>query len=159
MRFNKNQIDGICKDIRYPNEFFVDLILDEEQARPLSNYEEDVSKWKAILSEFILKGYKQNDISSSDGGVDMKLKENPRNKDIPSDDVSNMTSISSYDLEKDEDFSNKPSTLLTAHEILQKFNRAESHSNQDTSKGGEDEEENEEEDIEEYLKSLENKTN
>jgi hypothetical protein len=58
IRFTKDQIDGISKDIRYPNEFFIDLIFDENKSQSISAFDEDVSKWKNIISDFILKGYK-----------------------------------------------------------------------------------------------------
>jgi len=57
MRITKDQIDGVCKDIRYPEEFFMDLLFDEEKTTSVSIYEDDVAKWKNILSEFILKGF------------------------------------------------------------------------------------------------------
>lgn len=60
LRFTKDQIDGVCKDLRYPEQFFIDLIFDSDKNIQSNNFEEDVIKWKNIISDFIVKGYKNN---------------------------------------------------------------------------------------------------
>ena len=78
MRFTKDQIDGICKDIRYPNDFFLDLIFDEDQSSNVSAYEEDVSKWKNVLSDFLMKSFKSN--KHFDDNTNNNIKNSEMNK-------------------------------------------------------------------------------
>lgn len=52
-RFTKDDIDGVCKDIRYPNEFYIDLFYDNSQVEEISVYEEYINSWKSSLSKFI----------------------------------------------------------------------------------------------------------
>lgn len=54
----------MCKDLRYPAEFFIDIIFDNDKNIQSNNFEEDVIKWKNIISDFIVKGYKSNLITS-----------------------------------------------------------------------------------------------
>jgi hypothetical protein len=149
IRFTRDQIDGVCKDIRYPDEFFVDLIFDDSKAAIVSVYEDEVAKWKNIISDFILKSYKSNSnpqcksISErqpvkDSHCIDEKLLENKP-------DEKSKTELHGHE----EDLLSKPNTLNKAEEILQKFG----------SKHMPDEEEEDEDDIEDYLKGLENKTN
>ena len=58
IRFTRDQIDGICKDIRYPNEFFIDLLFDDNQNKDIPMYEDDVARWKNIISDFIIRSYR-----------------------------------------------------------------------------------------------------
>ena len=55
IRFSKDMIDGIYKDIRYPSEFFIDLMFDDDKEVTLSQYDEDTLRWKSLMGEFILK--------------------------------------------------------------------------------------------------------
>ena len=74
LRFTKDQIDGVCKDLRYPAEFFLDIIFDNDKNIQSNNFEEDVIKWKNIISDFIVKGYKNNVITSNSADLsDMTL--------------------------------------------------------------------------------------
>ena len=124
LRFTKDQIDGVCKDIRYPNDFFIDLIYDDKQNKNVSIYETEVAKWKNIISDFIMKSFK--------------------NMTIQEDQPKKRRSNSNASDEKEDDIITKPNTLNKAEKILQKFNH---------------EEDDYEEDMEDYLKSLEEKIN
>jgi hypothetical protein len=151
-RFTKDQIDGICKDIRYPNEFFIDIIFDEDKATTISTYEEDVAKWKNIISDFIMKSYKSNSISNATVSTNTNLQENEEYSKI-------KTAIKTEDNdhkaneEKDEDVTLKHNTLNKAQEILNKFKESK-----ENKEGEEEEEDDDDDDIEDYLRSLENKT-
>lgn len=158
MRFTKDQIDGICKDIRYPSEFFIDLIFDEDKATNISTYEEDVAKWKNIISDFIMKSYRSTSNNS--------------NINITTNDVTTTQIVSDYkedtkkgkvaeinehidNDDKEEDMHNKPNTFNKAQEILNKFSKE----NKDVKKDNDEEEEDDDDDdIENYLKDLENKS-
>jgi hypothetical protein len=132
LRFTKDTIDGVCKDIRYPNEFFIDLIFDEEMNKSISMYETDVSKWKSIISDFVFKSFKtgsSNEITES--------------SEVKTENTVNTTLVSSSSSEVEEDVTTKPNTVNKAEEILQKFSSKD--------------EEEIEDDMEDYLKSLENK--
>lgn len=52
-RFSRQQIDGISKDIRYPEEFYLDVFYDFSKTEDLSVYNEDVSTLKSVISEFV----------------------------------------------------------------------------------------------------------
>jgi hypothetical protein len=130
LRFTKDKIDGVCKDIRYPDEFFIDLIFDEELNKSISMYESDVSKWKSIISDFVLKSFKTTE------------KEEKIAEQIP--EKSDIKAIASSSSEIEEDITAKPNTINKAEEILQKFS-------------ADKEDEENEDDMEDYLKSLENK--
>jgi len=153
-RFTKDQIDGICKDIRYPNEFFIDIIFDEDKATTISTYEEDVAKWKNIISDFIMKSYKSNPnpvTAVNTSNVSHKINE---------DKLEVTTAVNSEDIEhkeneeKEEDVTIKHNTLNKAQEILNKFKESKETQQDDE----EEEEDNDDDDIENYLKSLESKT-
>jgi hypothetical protein len=129
LRFTKDSIDGVCKDIRYPNEFFMDLIFDEDMNKSISMFETDVSKWKSVISDFVLKSFK-----SSEPVVEVEAK---------SQHTVCKTVVSTSSSEVEEDITAKPNTINKAEELLQKFSSKE--------------EEEVEDDMEDYLKSLENK--
>ncbi len=131
LRFTKDKIDGVCKDIRYPNEFFIDLIFDEQQNIDVSIYESDVTKWKSVMSDFIMKSFKQV------GPVETEEKTEEKKPE-------RVSNASEEKEEKDEDITNRPNTINKASQILRSF------SNQ--------EEDDIEDDMEDYLKSLEEKT-
>ncbi len=146
-RFTKDQIDGICKDIRYPSELFVDLIFDEEKSTSISTYEDDVAKWKNIISDFIIKGYKSNNNRNE---VHMK---NNLTSEEGEKSLQENTETMEYKVEpeeKEDENSTKTNTLNKAQEILNKFSKE----NKDVKK----EDEEDDDDIENYLKDLENKT-
>lgn len=199
LRFTKDHIDGVCKDLRYPEEFFVDLIFDNDKNIQSNNFEDQVVKWKNIISDFIVKGYKNNAktpiYSSNDNSVETKIyplikeenyESNNENKNYANmtskrdfDNNKNQIENSIYDHHKNKNEGNKEdiekkiniginnldfgmdhdeeeshnittNTLEKANEILQKFTK----SNNDNIVSNEDEEE---EDLDDYIKNLENK--
>lgn len=180
VRFTKDKIDGISKDIRYPNEFFIDLIFDENKSQSINTFDEDVSKWKNIISDFILKGYK-NVKSDNKEIINVLSKENQstnqvfrnvndekiNNKEtyvLDNKEILSSKSVSSedfhdyHDVEKEGDLGDirsKPNTINKAQELLQKFSMS---ADSKTSKKDHNEDEEDDEDIENYLKNLENKT-
>ena len=56
IKFAKEQIDSINQDIRYPNNFCVELSFDAAKEEKLSPFDEYSITWKTMLSEFIVKG-------------------------------------------------------------------------------------------------------
>jgi hypothetical protein len=162
MRFTKDQIDGICKDIRYPQEFFIDLIFDDVQNVNISVYEEDVSKWKNIISDFILKSYKYVQTNPNkledEEDITTTLAESIRSpkktiiKDHEKKDNFKELNLEDEKENHEDDITTKPNTINKAQEILQKFNKEK-----DKAVLKKDEEDEDEEDIENYLKNLENK--
>ena len=180
VRFTKDKIDGISKDIRYPNEFFIDLIFDENKSQSINTFDEDVSKWKNIISDFILKGYKNvkcdnkeiiNVLSKENQSTNQVFRnvndEKINNKEtyvLENKEILSSKSVSSedfhdyHDVEKEGDLGDirsKPNTINKAQELLQKFSMS---ADSKTSKKDHNEDEEDDEDIENYLKNLENKT-
>jgi len=146
-RFTKDQIDGICKDIRYPSELFVDLIFDEERATSISSYEDDIGKWKNIISDFIIKGYKSNNKRNDFNNKSISNKEEGDKLVQEKKDTGDYIEEPE---EKEDETSVKSNTLNKAQEILNKFSKE----NKDMKKDDEEDDD----DIENYLKDLENKT-
>ena len=166
MRFTKDQIDGICKDIRYPNEFFLDLIFDEDQSSNISIYEEDVSKWKNVLSDFLMKSFKSKTLVNTNNVVinsNLKKKENEKklldsvykeNDAINKENLDSNSNSSNEKNEKEDDFNLlKSNTMDKAKNVLEKFSKDKKKNEKDE----EEDEDEEDEDIEKYLKNLENK--
>ena len=56
IKFTKEQIDSINQDIRYPNNFCLELAFDASKEEKLSSFDEYSITWKTMLSEFIVKG-------------------------------------------------------------------------------------------------------
>lgn len=159
MRFTKDQIDGICKDIRYPHEFFLDLIFDEDQSSNISAYEEDISKWKNVLSDFLMKSFKAKPIDNTpiSNNIEKEKKKDDEKKILEklytdSDNSSKEANLSNSDKsEKDDDLHLlKSNTIDKANDILEKFSK-KGNTNEE-----EDDEDDDDEDLENYLKNLEN---
>ena len=134
IRFSKDQIDSIHKDIRYPNEFFVDLLLDQSKEIDLSSYEEESIKWKSLLSEFILQGYQTKKTA--------EVVEEVKKEDKKGD-----SSLNSSD--KDEDITAPTSsTVNKVQELLEKIEGKD--------KGGDDDDD-EDIDVDDYINNLDKK--
>lgn len=157
IRFTRAQIDGACKDIRYPEEFFIDLLFDQTKDVCLSQYDEESIKWKNLISEFVLKSYKspieKQKVIKEDDKKD--LKENSKSS----------AKQENYNKEKEEivNFAKVEPSITTvnqAQEMLSKMNKGDEDNNEniDKGKGGDDEDNDDDEDVKNYLKNLENKT-
>ena len=134
IRFSKDQIDSIHKDIRYPNEFFVDLLLDQSKEIDLSSYEEESIKWKSLLSEFILQGYQTKKTA--------EVVEEVKKEDKKGD-----SSLNSSD--KDDDITAPTSsTVNKVQELLEKIEGKD--------KGGDDDDD-EDIDVDDYINNLDKK--
>ena len=55
IRFSKEEIDFVCSDVRYPDDFFVELVVDEERTENLNKFDSKVSGWKNLMSDFFIK--------------------------------------------------------------------------------------------------------
>ena len=60
IKFHKEHIDSINQDIRYPNNFCLELNFDGSKEEKLSPFDEYSITWKTMLSEFIVKGLSKN---------------------------------------------------------------------------------------------------
>ena len=60
IKFDKEHIDSINLDIRYPNNFCLELNFDGSKEEKLSPFDEYSITWKTMLSEFIVKGLSKN---------------------------------------------------------------------------------------------------
>ena len=87
IKFSKEQIDSIYQDIRYPNDFYVDLIFDSSKEEKLSPFDDYSIIWKTMLSEFIVKGLSKSNknekkIENNEKNINNKEnKETKENKD------------------------------------------------------------------------------
>lgn len=162
IKFSRDQIDSIHKDIRYPTDFFVDLFLDSEKEEKLSPFDDYNIVWKSLLSEFISKSMKDNNTKDK---KDIKEKENEEIKDkkeksdefVDDDievnlDIENINNKKKENKNKDEDILEIGNTNKTLAQVNNLLKQIEGKNNKI-----EDEEEQDDEDIEKYLKSLENK--
>ena len=171
IKFSKEQIDSINQDIRYPNNFCLELIFDGAKEEKLSPFDEYSITWKTMLSEFIVKG-----LSKDNNNIEIRNENINNNKEIKKEDKKEIeikkegddniiidTNIKKEEKEKeekiikkeekDEDIlntvGNTNNTLNQVNDLLKKIEGVNVN---------EKEEENEDdEDIENYLKNLENK--
>ena len=173
IKFSKEQIDSINQDIRYPNNFSLELIFDGTKEEKLSPFDEYSITWKTMLSEFIVKGYNnnidnnkiKNEIKNNEINNKNKNKnedeniiintniENDKKKDENKEKEEKKKEKKEKKEDKDEDIlntiGNTNNTLNQVNDLLKKIEGVNNN---------EKEEENEDdEDIENYLKNLENK--
>ena len=175
IRFSKDMIDGIYKDIRYPNEFFIDLMFDVDKEVTLSQYDEETLRWKSLMGEFILKAGGSGNVkqqqqqqqqqqvgTTSDSGkkedVKSEVNEQQQKKTTNNDDehdnkneMKEVEHLLSKDNVKEEEVGNVVSTIDKVEDILNKMGGGV------TGEENEENEEDDDEDIDDYLKSLENK--
>ena len=169
LQFSRDQIDSVWKDIRYPNEFVIDLFFDNSKDEIISSYDENSIKWKSLLSDFIIKGSKniqenkneeKNEIKNENKEENNKIDENKKNdnenKNIikikPNIDEKSSLLNNNNDENDDKDeeiISSTSNTVNQVQDLLKKIG-------DNTLKDDLDEEE-EDDDLEDYLKSLENK--
>ena len=179
IKFSKSQIDSINQDIRYPNNFCLDLVFDVSKEEKLSPFDEYSIAWKTMLSEFIVKGLNKtkgqdnnNNINNQEENKETEIKENKDN--IKEDNINIDIDINIKEEkvekenenkddkkvikkeikeEKDEDIlntiGNSNNTLNQVNDLLKK--------SEGTNINEKEEENEDDEDIENYLKNLENK--
>ena len=177
IKFSKSQIDSINQDIRYPNNFCLDLVFDVSKEEKLSPFDEYSIAWKTMLSEFIVKGLNKtkgqdnnNNINNQEENKETEIKENKDN--IKEDNIDIDINIKEEKVEKenenkddkkvikkeikeekDEDIlntiGNSNNTLNQVNDLLKKI--------EGTNINEKEEENEDDEDIENYLKNLENK--
>ena len=148
MKFSRDQIDSIHSDIRYPNDFFVDLHFDNEKEEKLSAFDEYSIYWKSLISELISKSLK---------------KKNEKNNKIKNDEINLNINISDKKEEKNKEeeiieTGNINNTVDKVNRLLKQLEEKNiSNNNNNKNKNVIEEDIDEDEDIEKYLKSLENK--
>jgi hypothetical protein len=84
IKFSRDQIDSIHKDIRYPTDFFVDLFFDNEKEEKLSPFDEYSIVWKSLLSEFISKSLSSKKENENEKDTNTKKNSADDNKDTSS---------------------------------------------------------------------------
>ena len=112
IKFSKEQIDSINQDIRYPNDFHVDLIFDSSKEEKLSPFDDYSIVWKTMLGEFIVKGLSKsknnknennnNEIKNitNKSNIQNSNKENTNNKD---NDIINKNIVEEKDKKNDKE--------------------------------------------------------
>ena len=133
IKFSKEQIDSIYQDIRYPNDFYVDLIFDSSKEEKLSPFDDYSIIWKTMLSEFIVKGLSKSNknekkIENNEKNINNKEnKETKENKDknINNDNNNKIESnlnenINNKNEKKDKDNENKINEENNINEINNK---------------------------------------
>ena len=178
IKFSKEQIDSINQDIRYPNNFCVELFFDGGKDEKLSPFDEYSITWKTLLSEFIVKGLSNNTKNNSSNNTSDKnnknnnsnqnknfIKDNENDiKDKKENFVETNDKINESDKnqkeenkdikeDKDEDILNTINTNNTLNQVNDLLKKIEGGNNNDKEEDNEDDDE----DIENYLKNLENK--
>ena len=162
IKFDKEHIDSINQDIRYPNNFCLELNFDGSKEEKLSPFDEYSITWKTMLSEFIVKGLSKNkennNIINQEKKAENKIENKNENININNKEMINENKkeeIKKKEIKEDKDedilntIGNTNNTLNQVNDLLKKI-----EGNNDNEK----EEENEDdEDIENYLKNLENK--
>ncbi len=80
IKFDKEHIDSINQDIRYPNNFCLELNFDGSKEEKLSPFDEYSITWKTMLSEFIVKGLQKNKENSNVINKEKKAENKIENK-------------------------------------------------------------------------------
>ena len=80
IKFDKEHIDSINQDIRYPNNFCLELNFDGSKEEKLSPFDEYSITWKTMLSEFIVKGLSKNKENSNVINQEKKAENKIENK-------------------------------------------------------------------------------
>ena len=155
LKFSRDQIDSVWKDIRYPNEFVIDLFFDNSKDEILSSYDENCIKWKSLLSDFIIKGFTTNENIINENEIKEKKNDNSnliQNKPKLDEKTSLLSENNNYDNDKDDEIisTSNSNTVNQVQDLLKKIG-------DNTIKNNLDEEEEEDVDIENYLNDLENK--
>ena len=155
LQFSRDQIDSVWKDIRYPNEFVIDLFFDNSKDEILSSYDENCIKWKSLLSDFIIKGFTTNENIINENEKKEKKNDNSnliQNKPKSDEKTSLLSENNNYDNDKDDEIisTSNSNTVNQVQDLLKKIG-------DNTIKNNLDEEEEEDVDIENYLNDLENK--
>ena len=181
IKFSKSQIDSINQDIRYPNNFCVELFFDGGKDEKLSPFDEYSIAWKTMLSEFIVKGLNKTKGQDNNNNINInnqeenKASEIKENKDnIKEDNINIDIDINIKEEKVEKENENKDDKKVIKKEIkeekdediLNTIGNSNNTLNQvndllkkiEGTNINEKEEENEDdEDIENYLKNLENK--
>ena len=114
IRFSKDMIDGIYKDIRYPNEFFIDLMFDADKEVTLSQYDEETLRWKSLMGEFILK-------SGGNGNVKQQQQQVAMNDDVKGE-VSEQQQKKTTINKDDDEHDNNKNEMKEVEHLLSKDN-------------------------------------
>ena len=160
IKFNKDQIDSINNDIRYPNDFNVNLIFDNTKEEQISSYDEYSIVWKKLLSDFITKSVNiKNENDNKIKENEIKKEENKeKNIDVKKNEEIKEELKEENKEDKEEDIlnsmGNTNNTLNQVNDLLKKI-KGDGILNSNKEDNVDDEDDDE--DIDNYLKNLENK--
>jgi hypothetical protein len=87
IKFSKEHIDSISQDIRYPNDFYLDLKFDSNKEEKLSPFDDYSIVWKTMLSEFIVKGLTNPNSNNNEKKI---LNQNKNNKEKENNNKDNI---------------------------------------------------------------------
>ena len=90
VKFTKEQIDSINQDIRYPNNFCVELNFDGSKEEKLSPFDEYSITWKTMLSEFIVKGLSKSKENNNNINQDKIIKKIENKNEIKNNNLNNI---------------------------------------------------------------------
>ena len=142
--------------MRIPKGFNVNCIVDHNKDEILSSYDEENIKWKKILGNLILKGYhKENNIKEEkkENGIKKEEKMNKEKINNEEEDEKDNHKIvnnkNNINLLSDDTFQNN--TVDQVQDLLNKIGDKSLKDNENL------EEDDVDEDVENYLKQLENK--
>ena len=143
IKFSKEHIDSINQDIRYPNEFYLDLLFDSSKEEKLSPFDDYSIVWKTMLSEFIVKGLNNSKNNEKNISNNKKEKEkennNKDNNDIIKEENIMNNNINNSKEQKDEK-ENKTNDEKNDNNIINNENDKKEF--EDNNKKGENENEN-----------------
>ena len=158
IKFSRDQIDSINNDIRYPTDFFVDLHFDNEKEEILSSFDEYSIYWKSLLSEFLSKSLqeKKSDINITQNNIPNSIKVDIDTNININDELKDKDKKN--DINNEEEIMEVGNTNNTLNKVNLLLKKLEGNGDDKKNNEIEDEDNNDDdEDIQKYLKSLEDK--
>ena len=110
IKFSKEQIDSINQDIRYPNEFYVELIFDSSKEEKLSPFDDYSIVWKTMLSEFIVKGLSKSKYNSKNNNkniINNKSENFKKNENKKENENKNKNNADKNEKKEEKDMNNR----------------------------------------------------
>ena len=156
IKFSRDQIDSINDDIRYPTDFFVDLHFDNDKQEILSSFDEYSIYWKSLLSEFVSKSLKEKKDNNNKRKEDNNKEENMNDINLNININEETKDKGNINEEEINEIGNANNTLDKVNLLLKQLEGNNNLKN-DNNKDDIEEDIDEDEDIQKYLKSLENK--
>ena len=138
IKFSRDQIDSINNDIRYPNEFFLDLVFDHSKEEKLSPYDEYSIIWKTLVGDFISRCLKNKNKNEKLETNEKKDKDNSNKEE----NLNNNKDTDKKEIPKEEENKNKENNNKEEEKKSEKKEEVKKEEKKD-----EEKEEDKEEDI------------